>query len=130
MLSGQSHLQNWFPDKLPRDISWSMESRGTSGLRARSQNRLPVSYLVRSAFPKPARVGSPYLDGAARYAAIVPLSDGSGRRDVHGQSALQRFCPFPSPAPPLLLYGGPLLADRPVLLRHGNLSKTEQRGYM
>src|SRR5215470_13108321 len=118
MLSGQSHLQHWFLDTPLRDISWSMGSRGTSGLRAMFQNRLPVSYLVRSAFPKPARVGSPYLDGAARYAAIAPLSDGSGCRDVNGQSALQRFCPSPSPAPPLLLHGSPLLPYRPVLLRH------------
>src|SRR5215510_10832685 len=63
MLSGQSRLRNWFPDRPPRDISWSMESRDTSGPRVMSQNRLLASYLVLPAFPKSARAGSPGLDG-------------------------------------------------------------------
>src|SRR5215475_13133415 len=46
MLSGQSRLRNWFPDRPPRDISWSKESRDTNGPRVMSQNRLLVSYLV------------------------------------------------------------------------------------
>src|SRR5919197_6412514 len=78
MLSGQSRLRHWFPDRPPRDISWSMASRGISALRVVSQNRLLVSYLVLPAFPKPARVGSPCLDGDARHAATVLPSDGPG----------------------------------------------------
>src|SRR5712691_5222664 len=100
MLSGQIRPRSCFPDRPPRDISWSMESGGTSGPQVMFQNRLPVSHLVLPTFPKPARVGPPCLDGDARYAAPVLLSDGLGRRYVHGQSALQRFRPSPSRAPP------------------------------
>src|SRR6266446_8070464 len=96
MLSGQSRLQNWFPDRLLRDISWSMAYRGISALRVVSQNRLLVSYLALPAFPKPARVGSPCLDGDTRHVATVLPSDGPGRHYVNGQSTLQRYRPSPN----------------------------------